>query len=90
MMTQKKKRNSDEDVVLEETNECKACGGEEYADDNSAWIGCQKCTRWFHKHCLDSSYSDLSLQEIKDLDFTFRTCQSPLALSIFFLVTTYR
>ena len=68
--------DSDDDVVLEETNECKACGGEEDADDQSAWIGCQKCSNWYHKLCLNPSYSTLSVEEIQNLDFTCRVCQT--------------
>ena len=68
--------DSDDDVVLEETNECKACGGEEDADDESAWIGCQKCLNWYHKLCLDPSFSTLSVEVIQNLDFTCRVCQT--------------
>ena len=60
----------------DESNECNACGGEEGQDDVDKWIGCNKCPRWYHKYCLSEDYENMSLEEIKELNFICNFCSS--------------
>ena len=65
----------DESSIDDNMNECQACGRDDEKDDAAAWIGCQKCPRWFHKWCINDSYSALSIKDIAKLDFTCFECE---------------
>ena len=66
--------DSADDLVLGESDDCAACGGDEGRDDPSQWIGCLNCPRWFHKFCLNANYENLSYDQIKELDFKCNFC----------------
>ena len=67
--------DSDEDSFPIEVNEvCAACGGDEQKQNANAWIGCLKCPRWFHKYCLNGQYENMTLAEIRKLDFMCEYC----------------
>ena len=65
-----------DDEEFDESNECRACGGDEGQNEIHKWIGCNRCTRWFHKYCLSEEYEIMSLEEIKELNFICNFCLS--------------
>ena len=65
-----------DDEEFDESNECRACGGDEGQNEVDKWIGCNRCTRWFHKYCLSEEYEIMSLEEIKEMNFICNFCSS--------------
>ena len=65
----------DSDVVIGGNNEdCAACGGNEESENVETWIGCSDCFRWFHKYCIEGGYDTMSLEELKEVDFSCNIC----------------
>ena len=56
--------SSDCELVNEDRNICFACHGSECWDDNSMWIGCGSCSRWFHKAYISVEVEDMSQEEL--------------------------
>ena len=62
--------HDDEDDELEDfENICFACGGDNEKSNIDAWIGCNYCSRWYHKECLGANFETLSREETEEMDF---------------------
>ena len=66
--------DSDDDPIIETSNECQACGGDENQEEADAWMGCNACPRWYHKYCLGEEYENLALEEMQKIKFICKYC----------------
>ena len=66
--------SSDEDEVFDE-NYCGACGGNNEWEIGSKWIGCNRCSRWFHKSCLSEEIESMTVEDLENFDFQCNVCQ---------------
>ena len=66
--------SSDEDEVFDE-NICGACGGNNEWEIGSKWIGCNGCSRWFHKSCISEEIESMTMEDLEKLDFKCNICQ---------------
>ena len=52
----KRKQNRPSQVNLSDTtideSKCSVCHGEFIEGEEKKWVGCNYCTRWFHKKCV--------------------------------------
>ena len=67
--------SSDCELIDEDKNICFACHGSECWDDNSMWIGCGSCSRWFHKACISVEVEDMSREELAEYNFICTYCE---------------
>ena len=67
--------SSDSELVDEDKNICFACHGSECWDDNSMWIGCSSCSRWFHKACISVEVEDMTQEELAEYNFKCTYCE---------------
>ena len=85
----KRKRNesddsSDPDAIVmdtdsdnmdrEDENICFACLGNEGLDEGSNWIGCNKCSRWYHRTCLSEEIENMTNEELVAFNFVCALC----------------
>lgn len=66
--------DSDSDLDIDNENKCEACFGNEDLDDNSKWIGCNKCPRWFHKGCVSDDVEEMDEEELREFNFICHYC----------------
>ena len=50
--------------------------GDENQEVAEAWIVCNQCPGWYHKYCLGEDYENMSLQQIKLLNFVCKNCST--------------
>ena len=69
----------DSEEMEDETDEnmCQACHGNNRVEEDNAWIGCNKCSSWFHRDCLSLGLENMSEDEIEELNFICASCQKP-------------
>ena len=67
--------SSDEIEEFGQQNVCGACEGSEEWDEDDKWLGCSKCTRWFHKSCLPREIENMNALELEKLEFHCILCQ---------------
>lgn len=60
--------------IILNINECQACGSETNKENSSAWMGCNYCSRWYHKACFEGEYENMTDHEIEMLDFKCDIC----------------
>ena len=67
--------DSDGDIVFEESNHCQGYFGDNDKDDDSAWIGCNSCSKWFHLYCININCQNMTMAQIETLDFNCSSCK---------------
>ena len=56
------------------TEECAACESDHHKNNADHWMGCNYCSRWYHKSCFSGDYELMSHDEIEELDFKCDIC----------------
>lgn len=72
--------DSEDEMLLEElglnnTDHCLACDGRDKWTDDKAWIGCNACSGWLHRHCVSKDIERMSEAEIEKITFVCFTCE---------------
>ena len=60
----------------EETNICHACFGGEQWEENDKWVGCNHCSRWFHKACISNEMENMSPEDIINYNLKCKVCKT--------------
>ena len=66
--------DSDDLDDIEDENMCYACLGNEGLDEGSNWIGCNRCSRWFHRTCLSEEIEKMTREELVAFNFVCAPC----------------
>ena len=53
---------------------CAACLGRERWNENTAWIGCNRCDAWVHRHCVSKEVEEMTREELRSYNFVCSAC----------------
>lgn len=64
-----------DDAASISADKCAKCGDVDTGDDPASWVGCTRCTRWYHKWCTgDPILASLETDELDDYPFECDLC----------------